>query len=135
VPQRLPAPGEPLDLAYRIEWQGDPPQRPPNAWTVQTRTGRGRVALPDDQCQYLVDFAGPALDALPPDAELEAVVTAVANAQVLETNAYRNDAAGGWRMTLRIRRLDPAQPTELRAFLRSGQHALTETWTSLIPPD
>jgi glucans biosynthesis protein len=135
VPQRLPAPGEPLDVAYRIVWQGDTPQRPPNAWTVQTRSGRGAARLAPGEQQVVVDFAGPALQALPPDARVEAVVTPVANAQLVETNAYRHEAAGAWRMTVRFKRNDARQPTELRAFLRSGSHALTETWTSLIPPD
>jgi glucans biosynthesis protein len=85
--------------------------------------------------QYVVDFAGPALDALPDEAEVQAVVTVGANARLLESNAYRNDARGGWRMTLRVQRLLSAQPVELRAFLRQEQQALTETWTQVIPAD
>jgi glucans biosynthesis protein len=37
-------------------------------------------------------------------------------------------------MTLRVQRLDVAQPVELRAFLQSDNHTLSETWTNLITP-
>jgi periplasmic glucans biosynthesis protein len=57
------------------------------------------------------------------------------NGRITERNAYRNPATGTWRMTLRAERLQPTQPIELRAFLQSGAHALTETWTHVILPD
>jgi glucans biosynthesis protein len=85
--------------------------------------------------QYVVDFDGPALRALPPDAEVEPIVSADANARIVERNAYRNEAAGGWRMTVRIDRIDPTRPVELRAFLRHRDNTLTETWTTIIPSD
>ncbi|HUG25376.1 glucan biosynthesis protein G [Piscinibacter sp.] len=135
TPDRMPPPGEPLAFAYRLHFQGDAQQRPPNGWTLQSRLGRGYAKLAPDEFQYVVDFAGPALDALAADAAVDAVVTPVANARLIERNAYRNDARGGWRMTLRVQRLDPTQPVELRAFLQHGSHALTETWTTLTPPD
>ena len=135
VPARPPAPGQPLDIAYRIAWQGDEPQRPPNGWTVQSRFGRGLAPLGPGELQYVIDFAGPALDALPAEAAVEAVVTPGRNGRLIERNAYRNEARGGWRMTLRVQRIDPAQPLELRAFLQHGPNALTETWTTLIPAD
>jgi glucans biosynthesis protein len=135
VPAQPPAPGQPLDLAYRIFWQGDEQARPPNGWTVQSRFGGGYAPLGKDEFQYVVDFAGPALDTLPADAAVDAVITPSGNARLVERNAYRNDARGGWRMTLRVARIDPTQPVELRAFLQQGHHALTETWTTVIPVD
>jgi glucans biosynthesis protein len=36
-------------------------------------------------------------------------------------------------MTVRVRRLDPAKPTELRGFLQSGTDVLTETWSNVLP--
>ncbi len=135
VPEKAPAKGEALDLSYRIAWQGDSQQRPPNGWTVQSRAGRGYKPLAANELQYVVDFAGPAIERLAPDSTVEANVTPVRNARVLDTNVFRNDATGGWRMTLTIARIDPAQPVELRAFLSHDHNALTETWTSLIAPD
>jgi periplasmic glucans biosynthesis protein len=137
VPERVPAPGEPFDFSYRVQWQGERQQRPPMGWTVQSRRGfvtSERQPDPRD-VQYVVDFDGPALRALPPDAAVEARVSAAANARVVERNAYRNAATGNWRMTVRINRLQPSQSVELRAFLQQGNLALTETWTAIIPPD
>lgn len=139
VPESAPAPGQPLDFAYRLHWQGDAQQRPPNGWAVQTRLGigfvpRGQKRDPNEM-QYVVDFDGPALRALPADAAVKAVVSAGDNVRILERNAYRNAATGTWRMTVRLTRLQPAQPAELRAFLQNGDHALTETWTNIIQPE
>ena len=155
VPEKPPAPGQSLDLAYQIAWQGKNQQLPPNGWVTQSRRGAGYSKLSADalgqQIQYVIDFAGPALDALPEDAKVEAITTASANARVVESLAYRNPATGAWRMTLRIERLKtpkaqaaaasaataaavalPEQPIELRAFLQHNNHTLSETWTNLI---
>jgi len=141
VPEKMPAPGEPLTLAYQIAWQGKNQQRPPNGWATQSRRGTGYSKLDTEalarQTQFVIDFAGPALDGLPEDAQVEAITTASANARVLESLAWRNPATGGWRMTLRVERLqttEPAQPIELRAFLQNNHHTLSETWTNLITP-
>jgi glucans biosynthesis protein len=145
VPEKMPAPGESLNLAWQISWQGKNQQRPPNGWVTQSRRGTGYSKLSaqelQQQTQYLIDFAGPALDALPEDAQVKAITTTSANARVVESIAYRNPATGAWRMSLRVQRLDsgtpsnqPAQPIELRAFLQHDTHTLTETWTNLITP-
>jgi glucans biosynthesis protein len=135
VPARLPAPGQPLDLAWTLRWQGDSQQRPPNGWTLQSRTGRSYAELGPNETQFIVDFDGPALRALAPETRVDAVVSAGPAGRIAETNAYRNTATGAWRMTLRVERLESTQPIELRAFLRTGSHALTETWTSVIQPE
>ena len=139
VPEKMPAPGQPLDLAYQIAWQGKNQQLPPNGWVTQSRRGIGYSKLGADalgqQIQFVVDFAGPALDALPEQAKVQAITTAGVNARVVESLAYRNPATGAWRMTLRVERLKtagPAQPIELRAFLQHNNQTLSETWTNLI---
>jgi len=135
VPQTVPAPGEPLELSYRLHWQGDRVvQRPPGAWVVQSRVGRGYRELAADQHQFMVDFVGPSLAALPPDARVEAAVSSPANGEILETNAYRVEATGAWRMAVLVKQLDAAQPVELRGYLRNGADVLTETWSNLVPP-
>jgi glucans biosynthesis protein len=137
VPDRVPAPGEPLNIAYQMRWQGARQQHPPSGWTVQSRLGHGFVPGGQEpnarELQYVVDFDGPALRGLPADAAVDAVVTADASARIVERNAYRNPATGAWRMTVRIDRVEPSQPVEVRAFLRHRNTVLTETWTSIIP--
>ena len=134
VPARLPAAGEPLALAYRLRWQGAEQQHPPGAWAMQSRSGRSFAALGAGEEQVIVDFTGPSLAALPADAPVKAVVTAVANVDVVSTNVYRNEATGDWRLALRFKQRQADQPVELRAFLQHGNDILSETWTHVIPP-
>jgi glucans biosynthesis protein len=133
VPDKKPVAGESLEFAYKLYWEGQQMQRPPGAWVVQTRAGRGFAELADDEQQFIVDFAGPALANLPPDAKVEAVVSSPANGEILQSNVYRVDATGAWRMAVRVKQVNPAQATELRGFLRSGNDVLTETWSNLLP--
>jgi len=134
VPDQLPATGQPIDITYRLHWQGTQQmQRPPGAWVAQTRVGRGFAELADDEQQFIVDFTGPSLAALPADAKVKAVVTAPSNGQIVESNAYRVEATGAWRMTVRVKQLHPTEPTELRGFLQSDGNVLTETWSNIIP--
>ena len=147
VPAQGPVPGKPFDIAYRLRWQGVksadmvPSDR---GWVVQSRRGRGYVKQPDGDIQYVVDFDGPALRALGPQAQLEAVVEVGPNGELRERNVFRNRVSGTWRMTVRVRRADASKPIELRAHLRAHlQEAvkqatprpLTETWTYIVPSD
>lgn len=134
VPAQPPAPGQPLDIAYRLHWQGTAQQAPPHGWTAQSRRGRGWAEPEPGELQFIVDFDGPALRALAAETPVEAVVTPLANARLIHAHAWPH-LRGGWRMALRVQRLDPAQPLELRAYLQHGATALTETWTALIPRD
>jgi periplasmic glucans biosynthesis protein len=134
APERMPRPGEAIELAWRLHWQGDTLKQPPTGWTVQSRRGRGWAEPAPGEVQFNVDFDGPALRALPEGAAVKAVATATHNARVLEAQAFPHPE-GGWRMHLRAQRLDPAQPLELRAFLQHGSDALTETWSALVPRD
>lgn len=139
VPAQLPAAGQPLELSYELAWQGEAQQRPPASWVTQTRRGYGysklSAAEQTSQPQYVIDFTGPALDALPANAPVKAVVTADANGRVLQTLAYPNPATRTWRVTVRVARVDPAQPVELRAFLQHNNDTVSETWTHLLLPE
>jgi glucans biosynthesis protein len=139
VPAKLPAPGTPLEFSYELGWQGDEQQRPPSSWATQSRRGMGFTKQSPEalrqQVQYVVDFTGPALAALPADAAVKAVVTADANGKVLENAAYRNPATGQWRMTVRVQRQQADRPIELRAFLQHDNNAVSETWTHIILPE
>jgi periplasmic glucans biosynthesis protein len=144
VPAKAPTPAQPLDIAYRVSWQGKNQQLPPNGYVTQSRRGNGFVpanrdgSIPQNlPTQFTIDFGGPALDNLPDDAPVKSVATAGEGVRVTESLAYKNPATGHWRMTLRLQRTDlsqPAQPFELRAFLQLNGNAVSETWTNLITP-
>jgi periplasmic glucans biosynthesis protein len=133
VPLKLPEAGQPLDVRYRLHWQGVKQQRPPDGWVVQTRVGRGFAELAENEQQFVVDFTGPTLASLQANALVKAVVSAPANGEIVESNAYRLDASGAWRMTVRVKQLDPSKPTELRGFLQRGEDVVTETWSNVMP--
>jgi glucans biosynthesis protein len=82
----------------------------------------------------MVDFVGPSLAALSPDAPVAAVVSAPSNGAIVETNAYRVEATGAWRMMVLVKQLDATKPVELRGYLQNGTDVLTETWSNLVPP-
>ncbi|WP_414691436.1 glucan biosynthesis protein G [Noviherbaspirillum sp.] len=135
VPDKAPKPGVPFDIEYRLLWQKDAEKRPPSAWAVQTRRGHGWVRKADDSIALSVDFEGPGLKKLSAEDKVDAVVSANDNGRILETNTMRNDATGGWRMTVKLRRNDVKKPVELRAYLNSNNNTLSETWSYILPPD
>jgi glucans biosynthesis protein len=135
VPDQVPPPGEPLEFKYRLHWESARVvTQPPGGWVTQSRVGRGYRELADDEQQFIVDFVGPSLAALPPGTPVKAMVSSPANGEILETNAYHVEATGAWRMMVLVKQLDPAQPVELRGYLQNGSDVLTETWSNLVPP-
>jgi periplasmic glucans biosynthesis protein len=137
VPAALPAPGQPIDLAWRVHWQGSVQQTPPGAWAAHTRSGYGYASQPQarERRKLVIDFVGgPTLPAEQAEA-VQAVASASSNARVVRVHAYPNPVRGGWRATLEFDRLDPKQAVELRVFLRQGSNTLSETWSYALSPE
>jgi glucans biosynthesis protein len=134
-PRDPPQPGRSSDFEYQVLWQKDAAMRPPTAWVTQTRRGPGFTRRPDETVDFHVDFEGPALKKLPAKAVLEAVFSADANGEVVEKSVQRNPVNEGARVSLRVRRVDPAKSVELRGFLRDESETLSETWAYILPPD
>lgn len=135
VPAALPPPRKPYNFEYRLRWQKDTEMRPAQAWVMQTRRGREATRKPDASIGFAIDFVGPALKKLPPDAQLEGVVSIDGNGHILDTKVFRNEATDGWRMTFRLRRVDEKKPVELRAHLANANEPLSETWSYILPPN
>jgi glucans biosynthesis protein len=134
VPDNPPQAGQSLDLDYVLRWQGDKDTRPNLSWVMQTRRGRGFVRNPDNSISFVIDFVGPALEKLKPDAKVEGIVSVGPNGELLERSTVHNDVTNGWRVTLRFRRVDDDKPLELRAYLRGEDSTLSETWAYILPP-
>ena len=134
VPDKVPQPKQPWDLEYRLLWQQETESRPPLAWIAQTRRGQGYQKIPDS-VGLTIDFEGPVFKKLPAEAKLEGIVSGDPNVEILRRHTYRNDATGGWRMALAVRRIDNSKPAELRAFLRNGNETVSETWSYILPTD
>jgi periplasmic glucans biosynthesis protein len=135
VPDFQPRPKEALVYAYRVLWQKDVEVRPPSAWVRETRRGRGYVKSPDASVELHVDFDGPSLKRLASTATVDVGLWIDGNGELLERHTRRHETTGGWRLVVRLRRLDAGKPVELRAHLKQGNEVLTETWSYLLPPD
>ena len=124
-PAVLPKVGEPLEVAYRLHWTLDDAafHSPDSAWVKQTLRSTGDVKQsnlirqPDGSVAYLVDFEGPSLKKLPPDAPVRSQVSVGDNAEVVENSVRYNEHTKGWRLTLRMKIKDAGKPTEMRAAL------------------
>ena len=124
-PEKLPEPGQPLDVAYRMHWTMDEAalHAPDSAWVKQTLRSTGDVKQsnlirqPDGSVAYLVDFEGPSLAALPADTEVRSQVSVGDNAELVENSVRYNPETKGWRLTLRMKIKDPSKATEMRAAL------------------
>ena len=140
VPENPPKPHQPFNLEYRLLWQKDADKKPALAWVTQTRRSHGWTTKrpderkPDDTIAFVVDFEGPALAKLPPNAPVEPVFSADANGKIESIFGQPNTATGGWRVTVRLKRVDDDKPVEMRGYLRSGGTGLSETWSYLLPP-
>ena len=135
VPKQALTPQHPISVAYRMRWQMQSDTHGPLATVTQTRRGRGYVKQADGQLKFVVDFEGGPLKGLAADAPVEAVVTVGAGAELAERNLFRNNVTGGWRMTVRLKRSDPNKPLELRAFLKTPQRTVSETWSYIVPAE
>jgi glucans biosynthesis protein len=124
-PEKLPEPGQPLDVAYRMHWTMDEAaiHAPDSAWVKQTLRSTGDVKQsnlirqPDGSVAYLVDFEGPSLTALPPETDVRSQVSVGDNAELVENSVRYNPETKGWRLTLRMKIKDPSKATEMRAAL------------------
>ena len=140
MPATMPKPGQPFNVEYRMYWQKDAEKRPPLAWVAQTRVGHAYRAKSDDTIGMSIDFDGAALKKLPATAKVEGVIEGDANGKIVSVVTRRNDITGGWRVELKLRRLEENKPIELRGFLRNvmqggASSALSETWSYLLPPN
>ncbi|MBN2466645.1 MAG: glucan biosynthesis protein [Deltaproteobacteria bacterium] len=142
APKAPPKAGQSLSLSYTLTWHSADGARPPNGRVVATRTERGRV---ERSKKFIIDFAGKQLESFSPDKPLTAIVTVDERTRLLEQQLYKNRITKGWRLVFQIlpeeensldRVLPPRRtPIELRAFLKDGNNAVTETWSHAFYPD
>lgn len=140
VPEKMPELAQPVTFSYRMSWQYAKSARPPAGRTIATRTAKGN----DGQMKkFVVDFAGGRLDRIPPGRSVTAAVTVDGSAKLIEQQVYKNRFSGGWRLVFQIKPEDQGmdrmlpqkrQPIELRAYLKEGNNAVTETWSYTFLP-
>ena len=131
APEKLPPPGEALQLEYKLHWCMDQ-IRPPAGYVVATR--RGRSANNPDLEQFVVDFDGTYLNNQRSDPAIEPVLTVGDGAKLVHSAIQKNIYNGSWRVSFTLKPDGSGRPVELRCFLRKPPHVLTETWSYLWQP-
>ena len=129
TPERPVRAGEEIALRYRLHWCASEPIPPGVAQVVATRTGTGgRPGKPPTPGlkKYVVDFRGGRLAGLGRGSGVAAIVTASVG-QARDAVAYPVVGTDRWRLMFEI--ATPAgKEVDLRAYLRLGEEALSETW-------
>ena len=98
--------------------------------TYQTQAralGSKEVVVPGSR-RFIIDFSGGDLAYFSNDPSLVAVVPTSTNGRIIRSFLVPNPHIGGFRAGIDVE-LQPGQSTDLRAFLKAGNRALTETWT------
>ncbi|MEW6666598.1 MAG: glucan biosynthesis protein G [Thermodesulfobacteriota bacterium] len=142
VPANVPAKGEQVSYSYKMSWHFPNENRPPGGRVTATRIAKGRT---DKIRKFVIDFEGSRLEPIPADAALTAVVTVDGKAKLVEQQLYKNRVTKGWRLVFQVSFEDPSSldkvmpltkrpAVELRAFLKMGESALTETWSYSYQP-
>lgn len=134
-PADEPSQGDIVDLRYTLLF-GDPDvAAEPMARALTTLVGHPvaeRPEVPDNAYRIVVDFAGEPLAGLDADAGVRAMVSGLGGTRVIENSVRRIDHPRLWRMSLLVA---PAagKPLALRAYLKHGDHTLSETWSYSLP--
>lgn len=135
--------GTAIDLRYRLYWTVDTPPVSATgdlARVVATRSGapgQPGVEATAEGRKIDIEFRGEALLALRTATDVEADVTA-RNGQIRLLSHFpgarhETGPTGLWRVTFDVV-ADGDQPVDVRAVLRQGGRAITETWTGLVFP-
>jgi glucans biosynthesis protein len=120
--------GQELNFAYRMSWGGEVLDSHGGGRVVATRPSIG----PYGGTRFVIEFAGPALEALPPDAPVSAVVSAD-NGTVGPAVVQKNPFTNTWRVFFDAH-ANGEDPVTLRAFLKVGEDTASETWSFRCHP-
>jgi periplasmic glucans biosynthesis protein len=134
VPEKLPAPGEPIEVEYRLHFFMDQ-VGPPGGFVRSTRHGKSARYEPGLE-RFVIDFDGKRLQSLTADAKpkLEHAVTVGSGGTLNHSSLQKNPINGTWRVAFTVKPDGSGKPIELRCFLKRGDEALTETLSYLWQP-
>jgi glucans biosynthesis protein len=128
-PKNKPAPLQPLRFGYTLHWEGgDADLKRSENRVVSTRIG------PDAQFpgarQFVIDFDGPQLDAIPENRPPTVIANCSAGATIVDSFVTRNEFLGTWRVILKMQpRPGSKEAIDLRCTLQQGTNVVGETWT------
>ncbi|GJE46255.1 glucan biosynthesis protein G [Methylobacterium soli] len=134
--------GEPVSIAYRVRAMAAGPRLHGGAFVANTylvgAAASGAAPANDPRAvspgeslsrRFLIDFTGGDLAYYMPDPALIEVVASTGQGQIVATSITPNPHIAGFRAAIDVRLDRPGQATDLRAYLRTGNRTLSETWT------
>lgn len=133
TPKATPEPGQTLVWGYRITAVSDDFRLHPggvahNTWQTHSRALGSPEPVAPGTRRFIIDFDGGDLAYYLSDPEKVQIVPSVSNGRIVRTFLVPNPKSEGFRAGIDIA-LDKGQSADVRAFLRAGNRALTETWT------
>ncbi|HUX18249.1 MAG TPA: glucan biosynthesis protein [Acidithiobacillus sp.] len=129
VPRHPPRPGRAFSVRYRLDFFLDAADMPPGGHPVATYLGT--VPHSGGSRRIVVDFAGGGLGRLPASLPVQAHLSVGPGARLIHSAVHFDPLNHQWQMQAEI--LPPAHhPTNVRLFLESRGHVLSDTWTYLL---
>jgi periplasmic glucans biosynthesis protein len=133
TPRAAPEPGQSLVWGYRITAVTDDFRLHPggvahNTWQTHSRALGSPEPVAPGTRRFIIDFDGGDLAYYLGDPDKVQIVPSVSNGRIVRTFLVPNPKSEGFRAGIDIA-LEKGQSADVRAFLRSGTRALTETWT------
>ena len=130
-PKVKPRIGEPLRLAYRIQWL---PEISVAGLSRVIESRRSQQSFPaaekrQDEVLYVVDFSSPA-NPVDDETRPELLIEVDTNARLLDKTLQRNPNSGGWRATFTVQIEAAASAAELACRLLKAGRPISERWTA-----
>ncbi len=127
VPEIQPSPEKPLRISYEVQWISHDPSPADSARALSTRVSAGNIK---GTKQFVIDFGGRKLDALPAQAPVRGEIQILTGGTMVEQHTVKNAVTGGWRLSFQVKPTGDA-PIDVNAYLVSDDQPLTETWSYL----
>jgi len=129
IPEQKAVGRENFHVTYSVSASLADPPRPALLAAHSTRIDPPHAGKPP---RFFIDFSGRPPVALSPDAPIAAGVKA-SRGEIQNLVVQANAVTGGWRVFFDLV-ASGGEPVQLRAVLRLGQRALSETWVYLWIP-
>ncbi len=125
-------PGQEITFAYRLRAVASSDMHPGgkvvNTYHAPARASGSPEPADPTTRRFLIDFAGGDLEYYLSDPAQVQLVPWTSVGRITHMFVVPNEHINGFRAAFDVR-LEPGQATDLRAYLRAGNKALTETWT------
>jgi glucans biosynthesis protein len=99
-----------------------------NTFRTHARALGASDPLAPGATRFLVDFSGGDLSYYLSDPTMVEVIATTSAGKITRSFLAPNSHVSGFRAGIDVQ-IDPGQSCDLRVFLKSANHALTETWT------